>query len=241
MEIFPNLVNGDTALIGIKTIAFLMFCVFAIAAVGYLLGRVSIKGVNLGTAGVFIIALIFGVVFFSPLSEQLMVKGEAETLSYANNALKIIENLGLMLFVTSVGFIAGPGFFKGLKKNFKSYILLGAIIIISGGLVCAAVVGLGGCNSAMGTGILSGALTSTPAFSSAKETIGAMYDPATAAALENECAVGHGIAYIFGVVGVVLFVQLIPRIEKVNIALEREKIMPVDDGSGRKAYAILLA
>ncbi len=237
MEILSNLIHGTTALVSIKTVTFLMFCVFAITAVGYVLGRVTIKGVNLGTAGVFIIALLFGALLYEPLRNQLLVKGEAETLEYAGNALKLVENLGLMLFVTSVGFIAGPGFFKGLKKNIKSYILLGAIIIISGGLVCVAVVALGGCNSAMGTGILSGALTSTPAFSSAKETINSMYDAATAANLETECAVGHGIAYIFGVVGVVLFVQLVPKFEKADIAAERAKLIPVDDGSSRKAYA----
>ena len=33
---------------------FLVFCVFAIAAAGYLLGRVTIQGVSLGTAGVFV-------------------------------------------------------------------------------------------------------------------------------------------------------------------------------------------
>ena len=33
---------------------FLVFCVFAIAAAGYLVGKVTVKGVNLGTAGVFV-------------------------------------------------------------------------------------------------------------------------------------------------------------------------------------------
>ena len=50
MELFSGVIS-------IKTITFLMFCVFAITAVGYLLGRITIKGVNLGTAGVFISAL----------------------------------------------------------------------------------------------------------------------------------------------------------------------------------------
>ena len=231
MELFSGVIS-------IKTITFLMFCVFAITAVGYLLGRITIKGVNLGTAGVFIIALLFGALLYGPLKDQLVMTANDETVNYAGNALKIVENLGIMLFVTSVGFIAGPGFFKGLKKNFKSYILLGAIIIITGGLVCAACIGFGGCDSAMGTGILSGALTSTPAFSAAKETIAATYsDPALAQSLEEACTVGHGIAYIFGVVGVVLFVQLVPKIEKANIAEERAKLVPVDDGSSRKQYA----
>ena len=39
---------------------FLMLSVFAIAAFGYILGRITIKGISLGTAGVFVIALIYG-------------------------------------------------------------------------------------------------------------------------------------------------------------------------------------
>ena len=45
---------------GITGITFLLFCVFVIACLGYALGRVTIKGVSLGTAGVFVVALLFG-------------------------------------------------------------------------------------------------------------------------------------------------------------------------------------
>ena len=112
--------------VSIKTITFLMFCLFAIAAVGYALGRITIKGVALGTAGVFIVALLFGCFFYTDV--------EAQTQGYTANALKIIENMGLVLFVTSVGFIAGPKFFGNFKRNFKSYVLLGLIIIVFGGV-----------------------------------------------------------------------------------------------------------
>ena len=227
MELFSGVVS-------ITSIVFLMFVIFAIAAVGYLLGRITIKGVNLGTAGVFIVALLFGALLFGPLEAQLNVAGDAETVNYASNALKVIENIGLMMFVTAVGFIAGPGFFKGLKKNFKSYILLGAIIIVAGGLVCVLCITAFGCNSSMAVGIMSGALTSTPAFSAAKETVNAIYTGAQALDLESQVTVGHGIAYLFGVVGVVLFVQLMPKFERANIAEERAKIKIVDDGSAKK-------
>lgn len=209
-------------ILSIKTISFLVFCVFVIAGLGYLLGRITIKGVSLGTAGVFIVALLFGAFLYSPLKAQLMAGSE----SYVKNALKIVENLGLILFVTSVGFIAGPSFFGDLKKNFKSYILLGVIIILIGGLSCA------GCivfdnkifgrdleeAGAMLVGLLSGSLTSTPAFSAAKATVNQAGD------LEDVVAVGHGIAYLFGVVGVVLFVQLVPKFTKANMDEERAKL-----------------
>ena len=207
--------------LSIKTVSFLIFCVFAIAGLGYLLGRVTIKGVSLGTAGVFIVALLFGALLYNPLAEQLKVAGT----SYVTNALKIIENLGLILFVTSVGFIAGPNFFGDFKRNFKSYIVLGLLIIIVGGISCWACtmfdIKVYGRNpkeaAAMLVGLLSGSLTSTPAFSAAKATV-------TTDALEAMVAVGHGIAYLFGVVGVVLFVQLVPKFAKADMDKERAKL-----------------
>ena len=218
-------------MLSVNGVAFLMFCIFAIAALGYGLGRITIKGVNLGTAGVFIVALLFGCFFFEPLKAELMV-GEV---AYVDNALKIIETFGLILFVTAVGFIAGPKFFGNLKKNFKSYILLGVVIILAGGLAAVGCIylgrALGETNhaefTAMIVGLLSGSLTSTPAFSAAKDTVAAEY--------VNAVSVGHGIAYIFGVKGVVLFVQLVPKFMKANMEEERAKIAQIDDGS-KKAY-----
>ena len=211
-------------ILSIKTISFLVFCVFVIAGLGYLLGRITIKGVSLGTAGVFIVALLFGAFLYTPLANQLKVSGT----TYVSNALKIVENLGLILFVTSVGFIAGPSFFGDLKKNFKSYILLGIIIILVGGLSCAACIVFDNKVfgrdleevSAMLVGLLSGSLTSTPAFSAAKATV------TQGGAIDYEAivAVGHGIAYLFGVVGVVLFVQLVPKFAKADMDAERAKL-----------------
>ena len=228
--------------LSISGVAFLIFSILAIAAVGYLLGKVTIKGVNLGTAGVFLAALLYGCLFYGFLNNQLMVSGT----SYTTNALKVVENLGLMLFVTSVGFIAGPKFFGNLKKNFKTYILLGLVIIVSGALICAASIAIAkstmnvpeGELTAIMTGLFSGALTSTPAFSAAKEAVGKDY--------ESFVAVGNGIAYIFGVIGVVLFVQLIPKFLKADMAVERAKLTggdgnaedPVDTKSDKKLINI---
>ena len=225
--------------IAIKGVTFLLFCVLAIAVAGYALGRVTIKGVNLGTAGVFIVALLFGCFFFEPLKEQLMLIAESgETVSYVDNALKVVESLGLILFVTSVGFIAGPKFFGNMKKNFKSYILLGVIIIVAGGLSAIGCIYLGralgetnyGEFTAMIVGLLSGSLTSTPAFSAAKDTVANVVSPDYVSAV----SVGHGIAYLFGVVGVVLFVQLIPKFTKANMDEERAKLVQVSEGEEKK-------
>ena len=222
--------------ISITGITFLMFCLFAITAVGYIFGRITIKGVNLGTAGVFIIALLFGAFFYEPLTQQLTVKAaDGSTIDYVSNALKIIENLGLILFVTSVGFIAGPKFFSNMKKNFKSYVLIGLIVIVAGGISAVACIyigrAIGGTDNAsltaMVVGLLSGSLTSTPAFSAAKATV-------ATEALQDIVTVGHGISYIFGVVGVVLFVQLVPKFAKANMDEERAKLVQVSEGEEKK-------
>lgn len=218
----------------VKTVSFLMFSVLAIAALGYLLGRITIKGISLGTAGVFIVALLYGCFFYNTLSEQFMIDG----VSYVSNALKIVENMGLILFVTSVGFIAGPKFFSNFVKNFKSYIVLGIIIILSGGIACVICLFIEGNFSSLDSdelvaimaGLLAGSLTSTPAFSASKEAVGAE--------LEGVVSVGYGIAYLFGVIGVVLFVQLIPRIMRADMNVERANISEASDGDtkAKKAF-----
>lgn len=218
-----NLFGG---VIPVTGISFFLFCVFAILLAGYALGRITIKGVSLGDAGVFIVALLFGALFCS----DLMTNIGAKPIEFEHDWLSIIETFGLILFVTSVGFIAGPKFFANMKKNFKSYVLIGLIIIVMGGLSALGCVMLGehvfgyGADTikdidgfvAMIVGLLSGSLTSTPAFSAAKATVAPEY--------ESLVSVGHGIAYIFGVVGVVLFVQLVPKLSKANMAEERAKI-----------------
>ena len=219
-----SIFNG---VISVSGVSFLMLSVFVIAALGYALGRITIKGVSLGTAGVFIVALLFGCFFYKTLDGQLT--------GYTKSALKIVENMGLILFVTSVGFIAGPKFFSNLKKNFKSYVALGLIIIIGGAIAAVSCIYIGRALgeadheklTAMVVGLLSGALTSTPAFSAAKDTVAAQY--------EDIVAVGHGIAYIFGVIGVVLFVQLVPKFAHANMEEERAKLTHGASESKRKS------
>ena len=167
--------------------------IFAIAVLGYLLGSFKVKGLCLGTSGVLIVALIFG--------------------HFELTVPKIVQDVGLISFVTAVGFIAGPGFFRNFKKKALSFVLLGIVIILVGGAVCIAVIKLAGIPTALSVGMMSGALTSTPGLAAAIEATG-----------DEMASVGYGIAYPFGVVGVVLFVQLIPKLLKIDIEKERERL-----------------
>ncbi len=236
MTIFHFSIFGTTFSLSVTSIPFFIFTIFLISAVGYALGRITVKGVRLGTAGVFIAALVYGCLFYPSLSSQLVAGDTA----YVSNALKIIENLGLILFVTSVGFIAGPNFVGNFKKNFKSYVLLGLIIILTGGFTCVVCI-LIGRNftslqndefTAMLVGLLSGSLTSTPAFSAAKATV-------ANAELENIISVGHGIAYLFGVIGVVLFVQIMPRVLHADMAIERRLLASEVDNTRQMPQNLL--
>lgn len=164
--------------------------VFLIAVIGYLVGSIKIKGLELGTAGILLVALVFG--------------------HFGVEIPSLVRELGLICFVTSVGFIAGPKFFRNFKLNATSYILLGIIVIAAGALTCAGVIKLFHVPTDISVGMMAGALTSTPGLAAALEATGS-----------DAASVGYGIAYPFGVIGVVLFVQLIPKILKTDMAAER--------------------
>lgn len=121
------------------------------------------------------------------------------------------QTLGLVLFIYSIGLQAGPGFITTLRSR-GLHLSLGAFAIISIGfattLVMAWVYGFGPDISA---GIFAGALTSTPGLAVAVEMAG-----------DTSAAASYGLTYFFGVTGVILFVQLIPRILKVDV--EKEEI-----------------
>ncbi|SFQ13921.1 putative transport protein [Lachnospiraceae bacterium XBB1006] len=225
---FQMMEAAGVSLFQVKTIALIMFIVFGIIAVGYLVGKVSIKGVSLGSAAIFIVALVGGH-FLQQGLDHIPAWTEAGGWDSVKPYFSMIQNLGLVLFVTSVGLIAGPTFFKNLVKNFKSYVLLGFAIILAGALSCALIIKLvPGMNSAMAVGLLSGALTSTPAFAAAQ---GALVD----SPFYDQVAVGLGVAYPFGVIGVVLFVQIIPKL--VHADMEKERAL-LDGASGVEKKAI---
>ncbi|MDO4197509.1 MAG: hypothetical protein Q4D13_00800 [Erysipelotrichaceae bacterium] len=167
--------------------------VFLIAALGYLLGRIKIKGISLGTSGILIIALIFG--------------------HFGISVPAMVQSLGLASFVTAVGFIAGPKFFRNFKGNALKYLFIGFLIVCVGVLTTLGVTVLMNVKADLSLGLLTGALTTTPGLATAIEVTGS-----------DMVSVGYGIAYPFGVISVVLFMQVMPLILKADISKEREKL-----------------
>ena len=208
-----------------------LFIVFVISALGYAVGAIKIKGISLGTAGVLLVAILVGVLFsYVP---DFSVGGKVITLggSSPESVFNSISNIGTMLFVTAVGLIAGPKFFRSFNKSMMAYVFMGAIIVLCGVSVTILLSWIDkDMEIAMGTGLLSGSLTSTPAFGAARESAGEAAGQVTA---------GYGIGYLYGVLSVVLFVQIMPKLLKVNIEEERAHFVAAntiqikDDGKKR--------
>ncbi len=200
--------------------------IFVVTALGYLLGRITIKGVNLGTAGVFLVAILFGYLCtlipqdIPVLNALRLEAGKGNTTYYKS----VIQNVGLVMFVGSVGFIAGPKFFRDLAKNFKTYIVMGITIIVIGAALAVlfTVVSPEKFGADFWAGVLSGSLTTTPGYSAAQEAMVSKVGEGADALV----TIGHAIAYPFGVIGVVLFVQLLPKFTKADMAYERSLLKP---------------
>lgn len=158
---------------------------FAVIAMGLLFGNVTIKGINLGSSGVLFSALLAGHLGYS-------IPGG-------------IGTLGLVLFVYCVGIGAGGRFFASMAREGATLAKLALVIVTLGGLITWAGATLLDLPADLAAGIFAGALTSTPALAAATE---GLKESATGV------SIGYGIAYPFGVIGVVLFVQLLPRILK---------------------------
>ncbi|MGN0631441.1 MAG: hypothetical protein ACI4JN_08965, partial [Ruminococcus sp.] len=99
-----------TNIFNMKTMALVLFFIFAIIVIGYLIGKISVKGVTLGTAAIFIVALFAGHFLNIGLDTIWANVAEDGTTSNAWSTVKpyfsMLQNLGLVLFVSSVGLIA---------------------------------------------------------------------------------------------------------------------------------------
>ncbi|MFT4902136.1 MAG: putative transport protein [Lentimonas sp.] len=187
-----------------------LIALFAIIASGLLLGNLTIKGINLGSSGVLFTALLAGHLGY------VIPSG--------------VGTLGLVLFVYCVGIGAGGRFFASVAREGSTLAKLALIIVASGGCITWAGAQLLDLPADLAIGIFAGALTSTPALAAATEGL---------AGHSSGVSIGYGIAYPFGVIGVVLFVQLLPRLLKHDleaIAATHE----ADDASEDRVVTVLV-
>lgn len=124
---------------------------------------------------------------------------------------KFLASLGLVLFLAPIGLMAGPSFMANIKKNGLSFLTISFITVSIGGVLIVLVSKFFDIDLALSMGLATGAMTSTSMLGTVKSLT-----------TSNLPGVGYGIAYAFGVVGVVLIVQLIPRLLKVDVEEENK-------------------
>jgi putative transport protein len=154
---------------------------FVIIALGYLAGRIKIKGLSLDVSAIIFVALIFG-------HFGVIIPDD-------------FQNFGLVLFIFTIGVQAGPGFFESFRKDGRTLALFATLLIITSGMVSLIMVAGFGIDKNIAIGLLTGALTSTPGLAAAID-----YTKSPLA------SIGYGVAYPFGVIGVILFVRLMPKL-----------------------------
>lgn len=111
--------------------------------------------------------------------------------------LGLISNLGLALFVYTVGIAAGETFFSDLRKQMP-LMGLGLAVIAVVTIIAVAMGGSLGLGDGLVAGVLAGALTATPALAAATEATGSA-----------DAGVGYSLAYPVGVVLSIIVVALV--------------------------------
>ncbi len=134
----------------------------------------------------------------------------------------ILSGLGLVMFLAPIGLMAGSNFVSNIKENGISFVMIALLTTVVAGLTIAFAIVAFDLPTELALGLATGGLTSTAMLGSVNSL--------TTSALPG---VGYGIAYVFGVLGVVLFVQLVPKALNANIAEENEKLtLPESGGIG---------
>ncbi|MDB4927715.1 MAG: conserved rane protein of unknown function, partial [Myxococcaceae bacterium] len=163
-----------------------LLLLFVVGALGSLLGSLRVRGFALGVAAVLFVGLAL-----SALDPALALPD-------------IVPQLGLVLFVYSVGVAGGPAFFASLGR---AALRTGAVVL-AGLLVAAAVTaGLGRAlhlNGPTIAGLFAGSVTNTPALASVVEAL-----RADASARLTDPVVGYSMAYPMGVLAVLLVMHLL--------------------------------
>ena len=182
-----------------------LFLLFTVAALGYLLGRVRLAGGSLGVAAVLFVGLAFGALHPNVRLPELLYQ------------------LGLVLFVYTVGLSSGPGFFAALRRQgLRDNVFVAAMLVVAA-LLAVLAGGLLALRPTYTAGMFAGSLTNTPALAGVLESLSgaglAADDPAL-----TEPVVAYSVTYPFGVVGVLLALALAQRRWSVDFAAEARQL-----------------
>jgi putative transport protein len=177
---------------------------FSTIGFGYLLGKIKMGGIQLGsTPGILIVGLFFGHMGF-------LIKTP-----YA-------ATFGFTLFIFTVGLQAGPSFFSAFLVDGRRYFLLALAVSITALSMVVLITTIVEFEFGLNAGLLAGALTSTPTLAGAQDAITSGLATLPAGidkedALQNIGA-AYAITYIFGTIGLILFINYFPKLLKIDLA-----------------------
>ena len=184
---------------------------FTVVGLGYFIGNIRIRGFTLGVAAVLFVGLVFGAL--DPVGFVIP---------------EVIYVLGLILFVYTVGLQSGAVFFNLFRRQWVKLTLLAGFAIAGSAIVTVVAARLLGISAPVASGLFCGGLTNTPALAAAVEALraslaGSPLDPARVRTLMDGPTVGYSIAYPFGVVGLIVAMQVATKIGRVNFAEEQRR------------------
>ncbi len=197
---------------------------FVAIATGLLLGRVRIGRFSLGSSGIIITGLLIGWV----VQKYIVIPGSLLT-PPAQYAIKYLErgavsseifNFSLIIFIAAVGLLAAKELGTVFKRYGAALITLGILVPLFGAAASFFLCPLAGISNQWTiSGIFTGALTSSPGLASALENAAR-----TGSDAQAQVGYGYALGYSSGVIAVILFVQLVPALLRINVEKERERI-----------------
>ncbi len=179
-----------------------LLLLFIVAGLGYLLGHVQVKGISLGVAAVLFVGLAFGA-----LSPDMALP-------------PVVVDLGLIIFVYTIGLSSGPGFFASFKRKGLRDNLFVLLILLLAAAMTAGLAALLGLRATVAAGMYAGSLTNTPALAGILETIGRNAPADQLAVLSAEPVIGYSVAYPMGVIAMLLAVYVMQRVFGIDYRAE---------------------
>lgn len=191
-----------------------LLLLFVVASIGYLVGRVRAFGVSLGVAAVLFVGL-----GASAIDDKLQLP-------------EVVPQLGLTLFVYTLGLASGPGFFSSFgKRGLRDAAIVGGALALGAGLVAIAEVVLH-IGAPTAAGVFAGALTNTPALAGVMQQLKQSAGGAPGAAALAAPVVGYSVAYPMGVLGAIFAIAIAERLGR------GDPRVPASDRSGGEGRRI---
>jgi putative transport protein len=178
-----------------------LLILFIVASLGYLVGTISIKGVSLGVSAILFTGLAVGAI-----DPRLQIP-------------EIIFQLGLSIFIYSVGLTSGPAFFESYRKNGTRDILFLVSMLLLTGLMAVGIQYLLGFSPATITGIYSGSTTNTAALAGVLDYMGNTL-PNGGEGYAQDTVVGYSLSYPMGVLSGIIGILVMERLLKIDYKKE---------------------